>query len=148
YAAHKELTMLEVTMVGCGAIGRGVLESLLGDADVCGAQMITRTNKVAIIRAEIPDIAVAGEVGALQTRPQLRWECAAHGAGIEHVLPALGEGVDCVLISNGALSEPGLPEQLEQAARDSGAQVQLIAGAVGAIDAIAAARVGGLNEVT
>src|SRR5699024_5483300 len=104
--------------------------------------------KVASIQAEFPDIAVAAELGALPKRPQLLLECAGHGAVIEHVLPALGEGVDCALISNGALSEPGLPEQLEQAARDSGAQVQLIAGAVGAIDAIAAARVGGLNEVT
>jgi len=45
------------------------------------------------------------------------------------------------------LSAPGLAEALEQAAREGGAQVQLIAGAIGAIDALAAARIGGLEQV-
>ncbi len=44
-------------------------------------------------------------------------------------------------------SAQGLAEKLEAAALAGGTQVQLIAGAIGAIDALAAARVGGLDEV-
>jgi aspartate dehydrogenase len=63
------------------------------------------------------------------------------------VLPALKRGMPCVVASVGALSAAGLAEKLEAAALAGGTQVQLIAGAIGAIDALAAARVGGLDEV-
>jgi aspartate dehydrogenase len=63
------------------------------------------------------------------------------------VVPLLERGVDVALVSVGALAEPGLPERLEAAARAGGAQLTLISGAIGAIDAIASARIGGLDEV-
>jgi aspartate dehydrogenase len=53
-----------------------------------------------------------------------------------------------VVASVGALSVPGVSERLEAAAATGGTQLQLIAGAVGAIDALAAARIGGLDSVT
>jgi aspartate dehydrogenase len=52
------------------------------------------------------------------------------------------------VLSVGALSEVGLPERLEDAAKQGGAQVHLLAGAIGGIDAIAAARTAGLTQVT
>jgi aspartate dehydrogenase len=48
----------------------------------------------------------------------------------------------------GALSEVGLPESLEAAAQQGHTQVHLLSGAIGGIDAIAAARVAGLTQVT
>jgi aspartate dehydrogenase len=52
-----------------------------------------------------------------------------------------------MVVSVGALSEPGLADQLEAAARAGKTQVQLLSGAIGAIDALAAAAVGGLESV-
>ena len=52
-----------------------------------------------------------------------------------------------MVVSVGALSEPGLAERLEQAARRGKTQVQLLSGAIGAIDALSAARIGGLDAV-
>jgi aspartate dehydrogenase len=74
-------------------------------------------------------------------------ECAGHGAVVASVIPLLERGVDVALVSVGALAEEGLPERLEAAARTGGAQITLVSGAIGAIDAIAAARIGGLDEV-
>jgi aspartate dehydrogenase len=67
-------------------------------------------------------------------------ECAGHAAIEEHVLPALERGLPCMVASVGALSAPGMAQRLEEAARRGGTQVQLLSGAIGGIDAIAAAR--------
>jgi aspartate dehydrogenase len=64
-----------------------------------------------------------------------------------HVLGALENGVECAVLSVGALSEPGLPEKLADAAHRGGAQIHLLPGAMGGIDAIAAARLAGLHSV-
>src|SRR5690606_16900704 len=65
-----------------------------------------------------------------------------------HVLPALRQGVPCMVVSIGALSAPGLAEELEEAARQGGTQVHLLSGAIGGIDALAGARMAGLDSVT
>ena len=64
------------------------------------------------------------------------------------MLGALARGTECAVMSVGALAEPGLPERLAEAARLGATQVHLLAGAIGAIDALAAARLAGLSEVT
>jgi aspartate dehydrogenase len=64
------------------------------------------------------------------------------------VLPALKRGIACGALSVGALSEAGLPEALETAAKEGNTQVHLLSGAIGAIDALAAAKLGGLTSVT
>ncbi len=79
--------------------------------------------------------------------PHLLAECAGHAAVLSHVLPALEAGVPCVLASVGALHEADGLVRLEAAAARGGTRVQLISGAIGAIDALAAARIGGLDRV-
>lgn len=139
--------MLDVTMVGCGAIGRGILAELGDDAGVEVTQIIVSSEQADAVRAEFPQITVATCMDELPVRPKLLIECAGHGAVVEHIVPALQNGIDSIVCSIGALSEPDLPQKLESAARESGAQVQLVAGAIGGIDAIAAARFGGLDRV-
>ena len=80
-------------------------------------------------------------------RPDLVAECAGHAAIVSHVIPALRAGIPCVVASVGALAEPGLLGRLEDAATRGRTRVRLIAGAIGAIDALDAARIGGLDRV-
>lgn len=140
---------LRIALVGCGAIGTAVLELLQADAGlVVMAVVVPATAAVdaqAVAGRLAPRAQVAGQVPAEGI--DLVVEAAGHAAIEAHVLPALRRGVPCIVASVGALSAEGLPEQLEAAARDGGTQVQLIAGAIGAIDALAAARVGGLQLV-
>lgn len=141
------MNRVEATMVGAGAIGTGVMHELRSDPAVRVAQLVVPMQDVARVRERFPACVVASSIDALPQRPQLMIECAGHRAVIEHVLPALRQGIDSVIVSIGALAQPGLPEQIEEAAHASGAHAILVAGAIGGIDAIAAARIGGLASV-
>lgn len=142
--------MIRFAMIGCGAIGAGVLELLQGDPDLLVDQVVLPTGEHAgacsAIERYAPHARIVAALGP-DDRPDLLVECAGHGAIMEHVLPALERGIPCMVASVGALSHAGAAERLEQAAARGHTQVQLLAGAIGAIDALAAARVGGLDSV-
>ena len=90
---------------------------------------------------------VVEQIDATDSAPDLIVECAGHGALEQHVVPALARGIPCIVASVGALAEAGLVERLEQAARVGCTQLQLLPGAIGGIDALAAAKFGGLETV-
>lgn len=140
---------LRFALIGCGAIGTALLELVKDDAGLTAAAIVVPAGSEADAHTVAARVAHGAQV--LSAVPDegidLVVEAAGHAAIEQHVLPALQRGVPAIVASVGALSAPGLPEQLEAAAREGGTQVQLIAGAIGAIDALAAARVGGLETV-
>lgn len=142
--------MLKIAMIGCGAIGAGVLELLRGDADLAVAAVVLPPGAHGEVRAAVakfaPQARVVGRIDEVDGI-DLVVECAGHSAIEEHVLPALQRGIPCMVASVGALAAPGMAQRLEQAAQQGGTQVQLLSGAIGGIDAISAARVGGLDSV-
>ena len=138
--------MQQVTLVGFGAIGQSIFERLGGHAGVVISHVVVPQGRVAQLQAQLGSAAQVCAVVPGDT--QLLLECAGHAAITQHVLPALSAGVECALLSIGALAEPGLAQQLEDAAKRGGTQVHLLAGAIGGIDAIAAARLAGLSAVT
>ena len=141
--------MHKLAIIGCGAIGAAVLEGLHGDEALAVTAAVAPPEGQAAARAIAarwaPQAAVVDRLDGLT--PDLVVECAGHGAIEQHVLPALARGIPCVVVSIGAFAAPGLAERIEDAARRGGTQVQLLSGAIGGIDALAAARIGGLDEV-
>jgi aspartate dehydrogenase len=142
-------TMLSIAIIGCGAIGASVLELLHGDEALRVAAVVAPASALAATRDAVgrwaPSARVVDRLDGLA--PDLVVECAGHGAVEQHVLPALERGIPCLVASIGALAEGDLARRIELAARRGGAQVQLLSGAIGGIDALAAARVGGLDSV-
>lgn len=139
-------SVLNVTLIGWGAIARSIFERMSHHPQVRITHIVVREGKVAATQAQLGAAAVA--CASVPAQAQLVLECAGHTALTEHVLPALQRGVTCGVLSVGALSEVGLPERLEAAAQQGHTQVHLLAGAIGGIDAIAAARTAGLTQVT
>lgn len=134
-----------IALVGCGAIGTSVLELLRGDPALKVVAIVVPAEGIAAAQKVAPDAQVGSAVPA--TGIDLVVETAGHAAIEEHVLPALARGTPCVVASVGALSATGFAEKLEAAAVAGRTQVQLIPGAIGGIDALAAARIGGLDSV-
>lgn len=142
--------MLHITMIGCGAIGVSVLELLEQDPQLCVDAVIASAGSEDLVRQRLASFRQPPRVlTALPSDlcPDLLVECAGHKAIEEHVLPALERGIACLIVSVGALSEPGLVERLEAAAARGNTRIELLPGAIGGIDALSAAKVGGLDAV-
>lgn len=144
---------LRLAVVGFGAIGQALAQELAGDDRVRLAQVIVSPRSLAAAQAACaaiaPEVRVASalDCGPGQ-RPDLVVECAGHTAVLAHLVPALQAGIPCAMASVGALHDADLLARLEAAAHEGGTRLQLVAGAIGGIDALAAARFGGLDEVT
>ncbi len=139
HAAHH------TTLIGFGAIGEAIC--LAKNSDI--AAVVVRTSKIASTQAQLANLGLA-HIAATDTVPHhttLVLECAGHSALQDHVVPALQRGINCAVLSVGALTDDGMAAQLEQAAHSGKAQLHLLAGAMGGIDAIASAKHGGISMV-
>jgi aspartate dehydrogenase len=144
---------MNILMVGGGAIGREVLKHIEGDAQLRVTHVLELPQMHEALRPRLPAgvrlIGALEELGATpgEAQPAFAIECAGHAA-VKATVPAiLRRGIPVALVSVGSLAEPGLAQALEQAARDGGTQITLVSGAIAGIDAIASARVGGLDTV-
>jgi aspartate dehydrogenase len=142
----------KLALVGCGAIGSAVLDLLRGEAGFAVTQVVVPAAHAAQARAVCARFAPPASVAASldlgpDRRPDLVVECAGHEAVTEHVVPALRAGIPAVVASIGSLHDVRALQNLGDAATAGGAQAQLISGAIGGIDALGAARIGGLARV-
>lgn len=83
----------------------------------------------------------------LAARPDLTVECAVHQVVRETVPQVLEAGCETVIVSIGALADDATATALEEAAAAGGCRAVLVSGAIGGIDALAAARLAGIEEV-
>lgn len=135
---------MKIGMIGDGSIGRCVARHL---AD---RQMGLRALLVRPERLETPDEAQGLRVSRVADLPEdldLMVDCAGHSALTQYGADILERGIDLVTVSIGALADVSLYAALERAAQKGGARLHLASGAIGALDCLRAARVGGLEEV-
>ena len=141
-------TPLNILMIGHGAIASYVAEQLRADPQLNIAAVLCRTGREAeaarVMGAGVP---VCDSVQAVAPPIAVAVDCAGHGALHQHGAAILERGIDLLTVSNGAVSDPALMQALHDAAIGGGARLRFLSGAIGAIDALSAARVGGLDSV-
>jgi len=147
--ASTTFAAIKIALVGCGAIGSSLLELLKAQPtlQVCWIIVPEITEDVQSAQAQHAPHAQLLPALDYQHCPDLLVECAGHSAVEEHVLPALKRGIPAIVASIGAFSHPEMAQHINDAALAGNTQVHLVSGAIGGIDALAAARVGGLDEV-
>lgn len=129
---------MHLGLVGYGNIGAALLDLLEGGG-VERVTLLVRPERNAELGAGLAGVEIVTEAREMiARRPDLLVECAGHGAVREAVVPALQAGIDVVVVSVGALSDPALEAALRAGARAGGARMILPAGAVGGIDLLAA----------
>lgn len=138
-----------VALIGFGAIGRYVFSALKGDGDCHVAGIVVRPARVTETAVDVgPGVQVSDAIDKLETRPAMIVEVAGHAGLAEHGVASLAVGHTLLVVSVGALADPALRQALEDAAAAGGGKAIIAPGAVGGIDALAAARQGGLSRVT
>ena len=80
-------------------------------------------------------------------KPDLVVECAGHAAISAYLPSLLRAGLDVAIASIGALCDDKLRSELNLAAKQGGARILPVAGAIGGLDLLRAARLAGLDRV-
>lgn len=137
-----------IGILGLGAMGRQLVHQLCA-APLARTSLAVLARHGASTQPLAADVTLFTELDALlRWRPELVVECSGHEA-VAGVVPTLLEnGVDVVLASVGALADPALRATLEAASRKGRAMLGYVAGAIGGLDALSAARHAGLQRVT
>jgi len=141
--------MQTIAIIGSGAIGEAVA-GYLADHDsvaigvaVVEAGMESRAQAIYGQRVE-----VVADFANANTRVDFAVDCAGHPALRQHGEAVLSHGVNLVTVSSGALADAALYERLAAAAARGGSQLRVVSGAIGALDALSAAGIGSLQQVT
>ena len=141
---------LRVGLIGGGSIARVIARRIVDDhPEVALVGALDIDPQQARARGFAEQVPLVDTWPALLAhRPQLVAECAGH-AGLSQFGPqVLRAGIDLVVASVGALADAALESTLREAAAAGRARIRIPSGAIGALDAIASARVGGLTRVT
>lgn len=129
-----------VALIGYGAIARKVIELLDGDAQVAVSQVLVRKERRDAVQSEAgPDITAISDPAEIAPGTDFVLECAGHEAVVRFAPAILRSGIDFGVISVGALAQQKVLDQLTEAARDGDARLTILPGAIGGIDALAAA---------
>lgn len=141
----------KVAMVGFGAIGRSlaaIIRERLPDVSVIG--VAKRSPPSESDRACVhPATRFVDTPAALARLPaDLVIECAGHQALAAFAPALLREGRELLIASVGALADPELESSLREAALQGRTRLLLSTGAIGAVDLLCAARIGGLRGVS
>ncbi len=143
---------LRIGLVGTGAIGTHLAEAIAagqaGDARVViVADLPSRETHLVDLAARLGCAAVTDPAAVLGERPDVIVEAASPVVVREHAAGWLTGGADVLVMSVGALVDPGLLSALSAAAEAAGRRVHVPSGAVAGLDVLRAARIGGLEFV-
>lgn len=140
--------MVRLGLIGYGGIGRTICHTLMEDGEsqyaIAGVMVhdkgLQRDGENFSFLFDINEL--------LDTKPDVIAECAGHEALHAYGEAILRSGITLVAASVGALADEQLMDNLIKAATQGRSKLVLPAGAIGAMDALSAARSGGLTSVT
>lgn len=139
---------MRVGLIGLGAIGEVVVRLINQHAAEDAVVVAALVRDPSRPRPAGSPHTVTTVDALLAQRPDVVVEAAGHAALRVHGPAILRAHCDLIMVSIGALAEPGVEEEILGAARMGGAQAKVASGAIGGLDALAAATLGGLTRVT
>lgn len=140
------MSLARLALIGSGAIANTLSMALeQGREPLRVGAVLVRADS----RSTLPGVKVCVRTADLiEWRPTLVAECAGHDAVREVVPDLLAAGINVVIASVGALCDSDTRDKLSRACAVGRSRLLYATGAVGGLDALRAARLGGLDSVT
>jgi aspartate dehydrogenase len=142
---------LSFALIGFGGISREVLRIINDDPGlplVCTGVLVRPQKRDEIARELGGRIVVAGSLDELMhAGPRIVADCAGHEALRTYGAGVLRANADLLTVSSGAFADAATERALQQEAAAAGRRILIAPGAIAGIDGLAAARIGGLEEV-
>jgi len=143
------LPIVKICIIGCGAIGTTIARAvedmphiettfLTDRSQECATRLQEKTKKVVYVPDIVP---VLNEIGLVV-------EAASQEAARYYVPLALSAGIDVLIMSVGVLGDEQFQSDAFRLAKRKGARIFLPSGAIGGIDALCAASLEDIEEVT
>lgn len=146
------LKKIRVALVGCGTIGRFVIDFLNADK-IPGCKPVAAclrsseaTGRVHLDEIGIPWVTNLEKL--LEFKPNVVIEAATQETMENIGSTILAQGVDFIPMSLGAFVRSSLMDEMLSAAKRGGSRLYIPSGGIGALDALQAAVVGGVEKVT
>lgn len=147
------LNPMRIAILGAGTIARLFLEHIRRGDLGRGIEVVALCGR----SAASAGVALAKEYGvpfvvgvdALQSiKPDVVVEAASHDAVRAHLVDLLSAGIAVIVLSGGALVDDKLRAAAEKAAEDNNALLYVPSGGIGSLDALKAACIAGVDDVT
>ena len=144
---------LSIGIIGMGSMGsfvaRAILSGKVPDVKLLAVTEVRPLPEDLARELEAHSVSVVGSFEALLKFPiRLAVECANQEVARECAPSVISKGIDLLIMSVGALVQGDFFRDLVRDAEEKGVRIYLPSGAVGAIDALQAAKLQGLDEVT
>lgn len=123
---------MRLGLIGFGNIARSLLE-LTGDGAVSDVVVLCRPGRVPDGWETGPSFVTCVE-DLIAQRPDLVVECAGHEAVAAYGPTVLGQGIDLIVASLGALADRGIEQALARASETGGGRLIRPSGAIGGLD--------------
>jgi aspartate dehydrogenase len=144
---------LPIGLIGLGSIGSFVARAIM-KGEVEGTTLVAAADPVRprqdfLDELQSHSVTVVGSFSALLEFPiRLVVECANQKVVQMCASSFLSRGIDLLIMSVGALVQGSIYSDLEAKASKNGCRIYIPSGAIGGIDALKAARLSGLEDVT
>lgn len=143
---------LRAAILGCGVIGKFAADHI-ADGAVPGCELAAvylrspeSRGREHLESRNIPWVTSLEEL--LKFSPDVILEASTHDTVAAMGPEILSRGVDFIPLSLGAFVDPGLMEAMTEAAEKGGSMLHIPSGGIGALDALQAAVLGGVDKVT
>ncbi|MFK7743649.1 MAG: aspartate dehydrogenase [Roseobacter sp.] len=131
---------VKATLIGYGAIAREICAQFQTHDSVHIKQILVRPARVSAVQSQVsPTTTVISDVAQIETDIDIVLECAGHEAVFAYAAPILERGIRFGIVSVGATADQAQFDRLKQAQQKAGAQLIVLPGAIGGIDALASA---------
>lgn len=140
---------MNICVIGCGAIGTAIARAVESIPNIENVYLTDRSQECAtLLQDKLTKVQYIPDIVPIIDDIRLVVEAASQDAARYYIPLALSAGVDVLLMSVGVLHDEPFRDDIYRLAKRKGGKIYIPSGAVGGIDALSAARLEDIDEVT